>query len=98
MLAAGLASFLWVRRLSLRHFDPRRFGFGILYSFSLFMALNTPNGPSTRGSEQSHSPRLRLPPHVGQTPRHSSEQSSLTGNASATCSQNRSFTSTPAPS
>src|SRR5512134_1864656 len=98
MLRAGLASFLWVRRLSLRHFDPRRFGFGILYSFSFFIDLRISNDPPARGSEQLHSSRLRLPPHIGQTPRQSSEQRSLTGKASATCSQNRSFTSTPAPS
>ena len=54
VLTAGWASFLWVRRLSLRHLEPLRFGFGMaagpfVYPFGfLFIALALPP-PGERG-------------------------------------------------
>src|SRR3990172_5249870 len=97
MLRAGSTSFLWVLRLSRRHLEPRRFGFGIAYSFSFLMVFKTSNGPWLVSPGQSHSERFLSAPQCGQIPRQSSRHSTLVGRASATCSRKISATSIPPP-
>src|SRR5512134_2264959 len=97
MLTAGWDSFLWVRRLSRRHFDPRRFGFGMVYSFFPLRFFNTSNAPRGGPAGQEHGSRFRFAPQDGQIPPHPSEQITFTGSSRATCSQNISLTSSPLP-
>lgn len=91
VVAARSAS--WVRRLAVRVFECRRFGFGMI-SFDRLCARNAARQDSffirdfsgaSRGSSQagaqSHAPAFRFVPHWLHSPRQSSRHSGFIGSA-----------------
>ena len=70
-----------MRRLAVRVFEWRRFGFGIVLTLCLEQLLSASKRGSTQIAWHEHVSRLRLMPHTGHKPWQSARHNGFIGTA-----------------